>query len=156
MSATLITEAEIARLRCNDLDALAPKFRERVEAAVDECWQNGLDAYVFETLRCRELAELYHARGTSKAPNELYSWHGYGLAVDVISKKDGWDPPEGWFRKVADIFRKHGCDWGGDWKTFKDLPHFQLGGLKASPSEKARTILREAGMRGVWKNVGAA
>ena len=24
------------------------------------------------------------------------------------------------------IFKKHGFKWGGDWISFKDLPHFEM------------------------------
>lgn len=129
-----------------------------------ECHAAGLDVYVFETYRSLELQKLYYARGrtikppmkpVTKAKSNLYSWHGYGLAVDVISEKHGWKPPDGWWTRVAAIFKKHGCDWGGDWKM-RDLPHFQWGRCKASPSYRARQILAAEGMSGVWREVGAA
>lgn len=64
------------------------------------------------------------------------SLHNYGFALDiafVINGKDAsWDTKADWDNdKIADwmevvaIFRRHGWEWGGDWKTFKDMPHFQ-------------------------------
>lgn len=91
----------------------------------------------------------------TNAKSNLYSWHGYGLAVDVISEKHFWNPPPGWWDKVAVIFKKHGCKWGGDWKA-RDLPHFQWGRCKPSPSDRARQLLMEGGLERVWKEVGAA
>jgi peptidoglycan L-alanyl-D-glutamate endopeptidase CwlK len=43
---------------------------------------------------------------------------------------------------------------GGDWK-FKDLPHFQWGPCKPSPSDRARELIRTEGMEAVWGAVGA-
>ena len=63
-------------------------------------------------------------RPVTNTPSDLYSWRGYGLAVDVISKAQHWAAPESWFRQLAAVFKKHGCSWGGDW-TQRDLPHFQ-------------------------------
>lgn len=147
-----------------DLSLLAPKFRTAVEAAIAECEAAGFDAFVYEAYRSNELQQIYYARGrTVRPPNRtvtnaktnLYSWHGYGLAVDVISRSKLWDQPEDWFRKVADIFKAHGCSWGGDW-TSPDTPHMQWGKCKPSPSDLARLIIRQEGMAGVWRAVDAA
>lgn len=27
--------------------------------------------------------------------------------------------------EVVTIFKKHGWTWGGDWRTFVDMPHFE-------------------------------
>jgi len=146
-----------------DLGLLAPKFRQAVEAALAECHAEGLDAMVFETYRSKELQEHYYARGrtvkppnriVTKAKSNLKSWHGYGLAVDVISKSKLWGADPDWWPKVAAIFKRHGCDWGGDWRQ-KDYPHMQWCTLKASPSDRARELLAEGGMERVWSEVGA-
>ncbi len=147
----------------NSLDHLAPKFRTAVQAALYECTAAGLDAIVYETVRSRQLAVLYYARGrtiipphstVTNAPDETWSWHGYGLAVDVIHRVKEWDMPESWFAEVATIFKKHGCKWGGDWRQ-KDLPHNQWGACKPSPSNQARSLLKSGGMPAVWAAVGA-
>jgi peptidoglycan L-alanyl-D-glutamate endopeptidase CwlK len=54
------------------------------------------------------------------------SYHNYGLAVDVVEIKDGvalWDNPK--WKDIADIGRSLGLEWGGDWITSIDKPHFQ-------------------------------
>ncbi|OYQ35049.1 peptidoglycan L-alanyl-D-glutamate endopeptidase [Flavobacterium cyanobacteriorum] len=64
------------------------------------------------------------------------SIHNYGFAVDICLIIDGktvsWDTVKDWDNdQVADwyecvrIFAKYGWDWGGNWKKFKDLPHFE-------------------------------
>lgn len=145
------------------LDVLAPKFRDAVSKAIAECEAKGLDAMVYETYRSQELQSAYYARGRTEIPphgtvtnaaSNLYSWHGYGLAVDVISKSAGWDKPESWFEEVAEIFRAAGCRWGGEWKM-KDLPHFQWSACKPSPSDHARELIAGGGFHAVWEAVGA-
>lgn len=147
-----------------DLRVLAPLFQKAVLAALDECHAVGLDAYVFEAYRSPELQELYWHRGRDVKPpthpvtnarSNLFSWHGYGLAVDVISEAHAWNQPVTWFEKVAEIFKRHGMKWGGDWKA-RDLPHFQWGRCKPSPSDRARELLAEGGYKRVWHEVGAA
>jgi hypothetical protein len=158
----LFAQAEVNR----DLTLLAPRFREAVEAALAECHANGLDARVWEGYRSTALQAVYYARGRTVIPpkstvtnarTSLFSWHGYGLAVDVVSTKDFWEPPEGeaWFRKVAEIFKRHNCNWGGDW-THPDTPHFQWHRCKPSPSDRARMLIANEGLQAVWREVGAA
>lgn len=149
----------------NNPEFLAPLFRAAVEAAIAECNDatNNLQAMVYETYRSNELQGVYYTRGrTVRPPNStvtnaisnLYSWHGYGLAVDVIHRTKQWGPGDAWFQKVAEIFKKHGCKWGGDWKQ-KDLPHFQWGLCKPSPSDAARELMRTGGVLSVWQAVAA-
>lgn len=149
-----------------NLMLLAPAFEAAVRAAIDECNSpaNNLNAIVYETYRSNELQAIYFARGRTVRPpatpvtnasSNLYSWHGYGLAVDVIHATQGWTPERhGWFHDVAAIFKRHGCKWGGDW-TSPDPPHFQWGRCKASPSDLARELLRTRGIEAVWEAVGA-
>ena len=146
-----------------DLGELAPKFREAVERAIAACNAAGLDATVYETFRSPELQAAYFARGRTEVPphatvtnaqSNLFSWHGYGLAVDVISRKEGWGPAEGWFTQVAEHFRAAGCRWGGEWKM-KDLPHFQWGLCKPSPSPRALELHAQGGREAVWEAVAA-
>lgn len=148
-----------------DLTLLAPEFRRVVETAIADCNVQGFDAWVFEAYRSNELQQIYYARGrtvipphstVTNAPTNLYSWHGYGLAVDVVSKSKLWQPEggEAWFGKVAEIFKNHGCKWGGDW-TKPDTPHFQWGRCKPSPSDLARLIFNQDGLEAVWRAVGA-
>jgi len=61
-----------------------------------------------------------------------YSNHNFGLAVDMGVFKDGKyldaarpSESEAFHRKAADIAKKYDIEWGGDWKTFKDFPHFE-------------------------------
>lgn len=150
----------------SNLQLLAPGFRAAVVEAIRECTANGLRAMVFETYRSNELQALYYQRGRTVKPpltpvtyamGNLFSWHGYGLAVDVIHETQGWEPEPGneWFAKVADVFRKHGCRWGGEWRR-PDRPHFQWGLCKPSPSDLARELIRTRGIGAVWEAVGAS
>ncbi|AEW85892.1 peptidase M15B and M15C DD-carboxypeptidase VanY/endolysin [Flavobacterium columnare ATCC 49512] len=63
------------------------------------------------------------------------SMHNYGLAFDIVLLFDydnnesfetaNWDLNE-IFMKVVNYFKAKGWEWGGDWKRFKDYPHFQM------------------------------
>lgn len=146
---------------------LAPRMRVAVELALDDCRRAGLDAAVNEALRTDELQRLYYLLGRPQlqggvpgrvvtyARSALFSWHGYGLAIDVRSRSAGSDFTLDWITAVARIMKGHGLDWGGDWIR-KDFPHFQWGTLKPAPSDRARSLLAEGGLERVWREVGAA
>jgi peptidoglycan LD-endopeptidase CwlK len=62
------------------------------------------------------------------------SFHNYGLAFDIAilldKDKNGTFESISYaqdenFMKVVDFFKSKGWIWGGDFKTFKDKPHFQ-------------------------------
>lgn len=148
----------------HDLSKLAPQFWAAVEGAIRDANADGLDAYVYEAVRSEELQALYYARGRTIRPPDkpvtnarsaLYSWHGFSLAVDVISKQYGWDRPWTWWAAVAGHFTRHGCRWGGEWRH-PDPPHMQWGKCKPSPSDAARQILASQGLEAVWRAVGAS
>lgn len=86
-----------------DLDRLAPSSAKAVRAALDECNNavNGLDAMVYEGYRSQTLQAMYYQRArtiippkdtVTNAPSNLHSWHGYGLAVDVVHRTKYWSP----------------------------------------------------------------
>src|SRR4051812_38920022 len=102
----------------HSLALLAPRFRDAVQRALEGCRQGGLDAVVYEAYRSAALQAVYFARGRTVIPpahpvtnasSNLYSWHGYGLAVDVISASRAWEAPESWFADVARVFAGEGC-----------------------------------------------
>lgn len=155
------SESELSVNR--DLSRLAPSFAASVRKALEEC-NAGLDggkrAFVFEGYRSDALQALYYKKGRSvipprkpvtKAPTNLHSWHGYGLAVDVIHREKLWNPPGGtnWFAEVAEIFEKHGCIWGGRWKD-PDWPHFQWKHCTPSPTDSARVTVAAEGVAAIW------
>ncbi len=73
--------------------------------------------------------ELYYANKSQT----LDSYHLTGHAVDVaifLNKNITWDFKD--YQKFADIMKQAATDlgyeitWGGDWKKFRDGPHFQI------------------------------
>ena len=61
----------------------------------------------------------------------LHSMHSKGRAMDIAWLVDGrvsYSVPNSWWDMYGAIARKHGLNWGGDWKTFKDRPHIEYRG----------------------------
>ena len=167
MSASSVSvAAKYQHMVSNNTLLLAPAFRTRLLAGIAECHAVGYDVVIFECVRSNELAQYYYQEGRTikppstpitNAPDASWTWHGYALASDLISAKYQWSPPQGdaWFAAVAEIMKRHNLEWGGDWKT-PDLPHFQFGGMKASPSATSRALYTQNNIQAVWKLVDAA
>jgi peptidoglycan L-alanyl-D-glutamate endopeptidase CwlK len=61
----------------------------------------------------------------------LHSMHSRGRAMDIAWYVDGkitYSVPNSWWEVYGAIARKHGLNWGGDWKTFQDRPHIEYRG----------------------------
>ena len=89
-----------------------------------------VDFVVVEGIRTLEKQRQYVEAGASKTMN---SRHLTGHAVDLIAWVDrtvNWSLT--YYEKIAAAMKEAGrelgipVEWGGDWKTFKDGPHFQL------------------------------
>lgn len=89
-----------------------------------------VDFAVIEGLRTRARQRRLFKEGKTTTLN---SRHLTGHAIDVVPWVGGtvsWDWAD--FYPLADAFKQAAEDcevpveWGGDWRTFKDAPHFQL------------------------------
>lgn len=149
-----------------EVSLLAPKFAAAVERMLLQMKLNGFDPVIAESLRTNERqAYLYgfgrdydDGRGivTNSATADT-TWHGYGLAVDVVSKSKLWDASEAFWTALGATARQCGLAWGGDWPSFPDKPHVQWGApMRRSPSPLAKQIVEEHGLEGLWRVVGAA
>jgi peptidoglycan L-alanyl-D-glutamate endopeptidase CwlK len=45
------------------------------------------------------------------------------VSYDMKADFDADKEPD--FMECVRIFKEHGWAWGGDWKSFKDYPHFE-------------------------------
>ena len=121
------------------INLLHPKVREEVKQIVQEVNANlngrsqvriaqGLRTFAEQDAQYAKRPKETNAKGGQ-------SVHNYGLAVDIVLIIDGktasWDTKKDWDNdKVADwdecvkVFAKYGWNWGGNWHSFKDMPHF--------------------------------
>lgn len=85
--------------------------------------------------RTLEEQKVLKAKGASKTlrSRHIPAKNGYGHAVDLAATVQGqvrWDWPL--YDKIAKAMKaaakaeKVPLEWGGDWVSFKDGPHFQL------------------------------
>lgn len=142
-----------------DLRVLAPAFGLALADGLNACWRKGLDPVVFEALRTRERQDWLYAAGRTR-PGAIVtkareSWHLYGLAADIVSRKMRWSAPGDWWLAVAEELEARNLVWGGRWTGFPDLPHFQWGRPMAKSPRTASRLAREGGLVAVWRAVDA-
>lgn len=109
------------------LDGVNPDLVRVVEKAIT---MTTMDFTVLEGIRSEERQLKLFAVG---ATTTMRSRHLTGHAVDLGAYVDGevrWDWPLyhqlGAAMKLAAVEEGIKLEWGGDWISFKDGPHFQL------------------------------
>jgi hypothetical protein len=116
----------------DQLASLKPKVRRLAEALLHTCADAGIEIEVVRGHRTPKQQDEYYAQGRTK-PGEIitmvqggHSFHNYGVAFDIrpLHFKDEEDKAD-IRRKVGPIGESLGLEWGGRWKDFEDLPHFQ-------------------------------
>lgn len=111
-----------------NLRGIHPDLRRVIDRALQD---SPLDFVVIEGLRTKERQKQLVAQGASKTMN---SRHITGHAVDLVpigpDGKTAFDWPLyhklGPAVKAAAEKEEVALVWGGDWKSFKDGPHFEL------------------------------
>jgi peptidoglycan LD-endopeptidase CwlK len=121
------------------IETLHPSVRAEMTKIIDEIDKvltGRAKIRISEALRTfQEQDALYKKRPKVTNAKGGQSIHNYGFAVDIVLIIDGktasWDTHTDWDDdKISDwdecvkIFAKYGWNWGGNWASFKDMPHF--------------------------------
>ncbi len=151
-----LTEKLLARVH--------PGLASRCRSMIELCAHGGVAIQVTQGLRTWQEQDALYAKGRTIAPIGKQfivtnakggsSFHNFGLAfdivvIDAIGKAD-WDATHPAWTRAAEIGKSVGLEWGGDWKSFKDRPHFQYtGGLGLVECRK----LFPSGLEAIWAKV---
>ncbi|WP_372238126.1 M15 family metallopeptidase [Paenibacillus peoriae] len=140
-----LTLEQIQKKSLNRLVGLNPVFKLVMEKLIERCYARGVWIVITQGFRTyAEQDELYaQGRNGDKRPKVTkarggYSNHNFGFAADfALLLRDGrtvsWDTlkdddkdslPD--WSEVVEEAKKLGLEWGGDWRTFKDMPHLQM------------------------------
>ncbi|WP_097411346.1 M15 family metallopeptidase, partial [Escherichia coli] len=110
-----------------NLEGVKPQLVAVVRRALE---LTEVDFGITEGLRTKERQKQLVAEGKSQTMN---SRHLTGDAVDVVAwvgSQVSWDWPL--YEKIAQAFKQAAAElgtaieWGGEWRSLKDGPHFQL------------------------------
>ena len=128
------------------IDQLHPSIRLDVSNLIEKINTKVLTGRakvrIAQGLRTFAEQDALYAQGRTKPGKKVtnakggQSIHNYGLAVDIVLILDGktasWDEKSDFdkdqqsdWMEVVTEFKRAGFSWGGDWRTFKDMPHFE-------------------------------
>src|SRR3990167_4530812 len=145
------------------ITGLHPKVAEAARKTIEEAKARKMVVGVHSGLRTAEEQESLYALGRTRVNPDgkstsnpmgnvvtnakaWESWHSYGLSVDLVFKNEmggwTWNRPESDWKALGGVGKMFGFEWGGDWQTFKDRPHFQMRGRLLGLAD-AKTILFE-------------
>lgn len=127
-----------------DVTQLHPELQKKIAQLQEKCSAYGIKIGISECLRTVAEQDALYAKGrtasgsivTNCKGSTYSSMHQWGVAFDFYLKvdvdgdgkvsDDAFNDATGLFETVGKIGQSIGLEWGGDWKSIKDKPHFQL------------------------------
>ena len=133
------------------IEDLHPKLQALLYELKAECEKQGLKIGIADCVRTVAEQDANYAKGRDKkgkvidkskivtnAKGSAYaSMHQWGVAFDFYRNdgKGSYYKADGFFRKVGAIGKTIGLQWGGDFKSPVDEPHFQLPDWGSTPAK---------------------
>lgn len=116
-----------------NIATLLPEVRPLARALVQKAAQNGIQIKVISGTRSFAEQDALFAQGRT-APGPVVtkarggeSNHNFGIAFDVgVFEGTKYLDESPRYMAVGALGTELGLEWGGNWETFKDQPHFQL------------------------------
>lgn len=120
----------------HNVSRLHPRLKRLQKKLIAQCAARGLPIRITQEVRTAEEQDALYALGrtaggsivTNARGSSYSSHHQWGTAFDFC-RDDGKPPYEDgdrFFEKVGAMGKALGLEWGGDWKSIVDKPHFQL------------------------------
>ena len=149
-----------------DITLCHPELQKKAEKLISCCKGYGLLIGISECFRTVAEQDALYAKGRT-APGSIVtnakgisysSHHQWGTAFDIYRNdgKGAYNDSDGFFSKVGAIGVKIGLEWGGNWTSPVDKPHFschigavQLLCLKICMAH--RKSLKRHGVMKKWK-----
>lgn len=140
----MLTLTQVKNKSASRLTGLHPVVRSAATALIERCHKLNIPILITQGLRTIAEQDALYAQGRTK-PGAIvtnarggYSYHNFGLAVDFalllpngssvswdMRRDDNNNQIADW-QEVVKEAKALGFEWGGDWTSFKDYPHFQM------------------------------
>ena len=116
-----------------NIGTLLPEVQPIARALVQKAAANGIQIKIISGLRSYEQQDALYAQGrTAPGPKVTnarggYSNHNFGIAFDVgVFSGNSYLPESPKYKAVGVLGMDIGLEWGGNWTSVIDQPHFQL------------------------------
>lgn len=142
-------KTELMMINSRSLTDLHPRVAVLADRLLERCRAEGIDLLITSTYRDHESQAALYAKGrtapgpkvTNAKPGQ--SFHNWRVAFDVVPLVDGkaiWNDDKLW-QRIGAIGVELGLEWAGNWKSFREMPHFQFtNGLKLADFQTGRTL----------------
>lgn len=138
------TLSQIKEKSAARLSRLHPVVLAAATALIERCYKRNIPILITQGLRTIAEQDALYAQGRTKPGAVVtnarggYSYHNYGLAVDFALLlpngssvswdmfRDGNNNLIADWQEVVQEAKALGFEWGGEWASFKDYPHFQM------------------------------
>lgn len=116
-----------------NIATLLPEVQPIARALVQKAAQNGIQIKIISGLRSYAEQDELYAQGRTKPGKTVtdapggYSNHNFGIAFDVgVFEGSKYLEESVKYKAVGVLGMDLGLEWGGNWKTRVDEPHYQL------------------------------
>jgi peptidoglycan L-alanyl-D-glutamate endopeptidase CwlK len=130
-AAILVRPLDERSERC--IASLHPQVQPLARSLIQIAAEHGVEIRVISGNRSYEEQNVLFSQGRTTAGKIVtraqggWSNHNFGLAFDVGVWENGQYQPESKsYRIVGNLGKAIGLDWGGDWKSIVDEPHFEV------------------------------
>ena len=145
--------AEVDSRSEKTIASLLPEVQPIARALVQKAALSGIKIKVISGLRTYAEQDALYAQGRTK-PGKIvtnakggYSNHNFGIAFDIgVFEGSQYLEESSKYQAVGVLGMDLGLEWGGNWKTFVDQPHYQLRPTWASDFAE-RQMLAELRLR---------
>mgnify|MGYP000302975264 CR=1 FL=1 len=140
-------------INSRSLDDLHPYVKYLAEELIEAAKAHGIDILITSTFRDYESQNAIYAQGRTKPGAKVtnakggQSYHNFKIAFDIVPLRGGkpvWNTggADGQlWQTVGKLGTDLGLEWAGNWKTFKEFPHFQFtGGLTLADLAGGKTL----------------
>jgi peptidoglycan L-alanyl-D-glutamate endopeptidase CwlK len=131
---------------------LHPELQKLADEFEKQCKKARLNVLITETFRTTAEQNALYAKGrttsgkivTNAKGSAYQSPHQWGAAFDFCENARGKEyASTTFFKKCGKIGKSLGLFWGGDFKSFVDMPHLEL--PKFLPNNSTRTLINKHG-----------
>jgi peptidoglycan LD-endopeptidase CwlK len=112
---------------------LLPHVRPYARALYFKALDNGIQVNIISGTRTYQEQDALYAQGRTTAGKIVsnarggQSSHNFGIAFDIgVFSGNRYLPESPLYKAVGALGMELGLEWGGNWKTVVDQPHFQL------------------------------
>ena len=144
-----------------DRTQLHPRLQSKIKELILKSAKAGLLIGIGECVRTVEEQDALYAQGRTEPGNIVTnakgstysSMHQWGIAFDFY-RNDGqglYNDSDAFFRQVGKIGKSIGLEWGGDWTSPVDKPHFQLPDWGSTPTTLKAMYGTPEKFRSTWE-----